>query len=193
VTRARSPRLGLTGFALLALTLTYCGSSKPASPAQPSPPAPAPAPAGTFAIACGSDVLDLGWSGSVTRACSVTSNNGFDGDVALTCTGLTGASCSFAPATVHPTGGASISATMTITYADEMPFGGFPHDPRGCGDPNLEYMGGNGVSTYLTLWVANQGPSGFVTAQERTGLLGPLPNLCTSRFCDAQSCLALPR
>jgi hypothetical protein len=362
--KAFSPRLGFVGVVfLLAVVFTYCGGGKASSPAQPStspPPAPA-GPTGSFTITCGSDVLDLGWSGSDQRSCTITAVNGFNVDVTLACAGLSGVSCTFSSPTVRPTA-AGVSFTVTVTYSDGSPFGvfeatitgtvagatqtanarvtvqrdgdsvtrhcpspsdvqtidaaltlifdhdpttgnivcsaaqsardltyfranvykalslmrhitfssalpwtsgaslwdwltssirglrfrgditqssccagdripdistvlaaahpeqiiftrltdlmsaitifthesrhangnSFPHDPRGCGDPNLEYTGGNGVSTYLSFWMANQAPSGFVSVQQRTGLFAVIRNTCTSRFCDATSRLALP-
>lgn len=57
--------------------------------------------------------IQLGQSG--TAAVTVTPQNGFSSAVSFTCSGLpSGASCSFSPATVTPTGAAA-STTMTVS------------------------------------------------------------------------------
>jgi hypothetical protein len=122
----------------LAVTSTYCGGGGgPAAPSPPSTPGPSPSPSpslgpvATFAIACGSTPIDLAWSGTDTRSCTMTSTNGFDGDVALTCSGVPGASCEFNPPTDHPAPNGAASSKLTLTYSESAPFGIFDAAVRG--------------------------------------------------------------
>ena len=106
-------RFGATSCAgivcVLAVVSVHCGGksapaapSAPSSPSTPTPsPSASPAPAGTFTVTCGTTTIDLAWSGVDTRACTITSANGFDGDVALSCSGLPSASCEFDPPIVR--------------------------------------------------------------------------------------------
>lgn len=116
---------------VLVVTSTYCGggggSSAPTSPSTSSPPPPS----GSFTIACGTTSLDLTWSGTETRSCTVTSSGGFDGSVALTCSGVSTASCELDPATVRVTAATPASATMKLTYTEGMAFGSFNATVRG--------------------------------------------------------------
>jgi hypothetical protein len=123
--KANSPRLGLAVFVCaLAVTAVYCGSknSTPTTPSQQPTPTP-PAVTGSFAISCGTAVLDLGWSGTDQRSCTVTSVNGFNADVTLACAGLPGMTCTVSPATVRPAANGTVTATLTVTYDNGAPFG----------------------------------------------------------------------
>src|SRR5262245_4786798 len=116
---------------LVGVTSSYCGgggrSSTPTSPSTPSPPPSS----GTFTLACGTTSLDLTWSGTETRSCTVTSSGGFDGNVALSCSGVSTASCEFEPATVRVTAAAPATATLKLTYTEGMSFGSFDATVRG--------------------------------------------------------------
>ena len=104
------------------------------APSPTSSPSPAPAPPGTFTIACGTSPIDLGWSGVDTRSCTVTSTNGFDGDVALSCSGVEAASCEFDPATVRAAPDRPANSTMKLTYGEGMSFGIFERRCAARGD-----------------------------------------------------------
>jgi Zn-dependent metalloprotease len=67
-----------------------------------------------FSVACSPSSLTVSAGGSNTSTCTVTAINGFSSSVALSCTGLTaGASCSFSPSSVTPTG----TSTLTVSVA----------------------------------------------------------------------------
>ncbi len=118
---------------VLAIASAHCGGkaapaapSAPSSPSTPTPsPSPSPAPAGTFTVTCGTTAIDLAWSGVDTRACTITSANGFDGDVALSCSGLPSASCELDPPSVRVAPERAGSSTLKISYSEGMPFGVF--------------------------------------------------------------------
>src|SRR6187455_2336549 len=116
----------------LAVAAPACSKSggSPSTPSTPTPaptptPTPTPTPVGTFTIACGTGQLDLAWSGSDTRSCTVTSASGFDGDVVLTCSGVPGATCELSPATVHAAPDRPATSTLKVTYSDATAFGRF--------------------------------------------------------------------
>ena len=67
-----------------------------------------------FQIAAASSTLDIPRGSSGTDTITLTALDGFSGTVALSCSGLaTGATCSFSPSSITPTG-ASSTATMTV-------------------------------------------------------------------------------
>jgi N-acetylneuraminic acid mutarotase len=72
-------------------------------------------PTPTFTVATSQPTLTVTSNGQGTVALTVTSQNGFQSEVSFACSGLpTGASCSFNPATVTPTGG---TATTQLTIS----------------------------------------------------------------------------
>jgi len=72
-----------------------------------------PPPNFTFGASPGSLTVNSGSSGNITL--TVTPQNGFNAAVTFACSGLpTGATCSFSPATVTPTGSAAVTTQLTI-------------------------------------------------------------------------------
>lgn len=73
------------------------------------------ATAPSFAIAAANSSLSAAAGASASTALTVTPSGGFNGPVTFACTGLPpGAACSFAPASVTPSG-APVMTTLTIT------------------------------------------------------------------------------
>ncbi|HEX4961262.1 MAG TPA: hypothetical protein VF173_10525 [Thermoanaerobaculia bacterium] len=71
-----------------------------------------------FTVSCAPASLTAAAGGNATSTCTVTSQNGFNSAVALSCTGLpSGASCAFSPASVTPPSGGSATSTLTVTVA----------------------------------------------------------------------------
>jgi hypothetical protein len=90
-----------------------CATVTPAASATPD-----------FTLSCAPTSLSAAQGGSATSTCTVTSQNGFTGAVALACTGLpAGASCSFAPAPVTPPANGSAGSTLTLTVSNTTPTG----------------------------------------------------------------------
>ena len=74
-------------------------------------------PAPAFAFTASSSSLSVASGGSGSTVLTITPQNGFNSKVSFACSGLpVGASCSFNPATVTPSGSA-VSTTMTISTA----------------------------------------------------------------------------
>jgi hypothetical protein len=72
-------------------------------------------PPPTIALALSATTLTLAPGQQSTVNITVTPQNGFNGAVTFSCSGLPrGATCSFNPATVTPTGGATATTTLTI-------------------------------------------------------------------------------
>ncbi|HEV8580531.1 MAG TPA: PepSY domain-containing protein [Thermoanaerobaculia bacterium] len=71
-----------------------------------------------FTLACSPSSLTAAQGGSATSTCTVTSQNGFNGAVNLSCTGLpSGAACSFSPASVTPPANGSTTSALTVDVA----------------------------------------------------------------------------
>jgi sugar lactone lactonase YvrE len=69
-----------------------------------------------FSIALGASSLNLKAGGSGAITVSVTPQNGFNSAVTFSCSGLpAGATCSFLPTTVTPSGGAAATTQLTVT------------------------------------------------------------------------------
>jgi trimeric autotransporter adhesin len=69
-----------------------------------------------FSVSCSPSSLSVPQTGSTTSTCTVSSVNGFNSAVALSCTGLTaGASCSFSSSSVTPPANGSATSTLTVT------------------------------------------------------------------------------
>jgi hypothetical protein len=70
----------------------------------------------SFAISLASSSLTVTAGQSVTDMVTVTPQNGFNSAVTFTCSGLpSGATCSFSPTPVTPSGGAASTTQLTIT------------------------------------------------------------------------------
>jgi hypothetical protein len=71
---------------------------------------------GDFTLAATPTSATVAKGGSATTALSLTATGGFNQQVSFACSGLpTGASCSFSPATVTPTGSTASTTTITIS------------------------------------------------------------------------------
>ena len=71
-----------------------------------------------YSVAAGTPILYILHGGSQTETITLTALGGFNSTTALSCTGLpAGVTCSFAPATLTPTGGTAAS-TLTVNAAN---------------------------------------------------------------------------
>jgi len=71
-----------------------------------------------FTLSCAPSSLSIAQGGSGNSTCTVTSQNGFNSAVNLSCSGLpSGATCSFAPAAVTPPANGSTTSTLTVNVA----------------------------------------------------------------------------
>jgi trimeric autotransporter adhesin len=105
-----------------------------------------------FTIACAPPSLSAGQGGSATSTCTVTSQNGFNSAVSLSCTGLpSGASCSFVPASVTPPANGSVNSALTVSVSGAT----------AAGTTNFQVQGVSGALTHnaaLSLTVTPPGP-----------------------------------
>jgi hypothetical protein len=88
-----------------------------------------------FSISCSPSSLSVQQGGqSGTSTCTVSSQNGFNGPVNLSCEDLpTGASCSFNPNPVTPPANGSANSALIISAAATTPTGTFPFLLRAIG------------------------------------------------------------
>jgi trimeric autotransporter adhesin len=71
-----------------------------------------------FTLSCAPSSLTAGQGGSANSTCTVTSVNGFNSAVNLSCSGLpSGATCSFVPSSVTPPSGGSANSALTVNVA----------------------------------------------------------------------------
>ena len=97
---------------------------------QVTPPAGPPMP--DFTLACNPSSLSIVQGGSGGSTCTVTSQNGFAGAVALACTGQpAGVACGFAPNPVTPPANGSVNSTLTVTVAGSTPAGPYSFQAQG--------------------------------------------------------------
>jgi trimeric autotransporter adhesin len=69
-----------------------------------------------FGVSCSPTTISVAQGGSATSSCTVTSSNGFNSAVALSCTGLAnGLSCAFNPASVTPPANGNATSTLTLS------------------------------------------------------------------------------
>ncbi|MES1245137.1 MAG: endopeptidase [Acidobacteriota bacterium] len=79
-----------------------------------------------FTVSCSPSSLSVAQGGNGTSTCTVTSQNGFNSAVALSCTGLpSGATCSFAPSSVTPPANGSASSTLTLSVSGTTATGSY--------------------------------------------------------------------
>ncbi len=77
-----------------------------------------------FTISCSPSSLSAAQGGSATSTCTVTSQNGFNSAVSLSCSGLpSGATCSFSPASVTPPANGSANSSLTVNVSGSTPTG----------------------------------------------------------------------
>jgi trimeric autotransporter adhesin len=99
------------------------------------------APAADFTVACSPTSVSVAQGGSGTTTCTVTSQNGFNSAVSLSCSGLpAGASCSFSPASLTPPAGGSASSTLTISATATA----------NTGTSNISVVGASGATSHST-------------------------------------------
>ncbi|HKV06714.1 MAG TPA: endopeptidase [Thermoanaerobaculia bacterium] len=85
-----------------------------------------------FSVACSPSGLSVGQGGNGTSTCTVSSQNGFNSAVNLSCTGLpAGASCGFSANPVTPPANGSANSTLTVTVAGSQATGTFPFQVQG--------------------------------------------------------------
>jgi hypothetical protein len=71
-----------------------------------------------FSISCSPSGLSAGQGGSAPSTCTVSSQNGFNSAVTLSCTGLpAGATCGFVGNPVTPPANGSVNSTLTVSVA----------------------------------------------------------------------------
>jgi hypothetical protein len=71
-----------------------------------------------FSVSCAPASLTIQQGSSANSTCTVTSTNGFNSAVALSCTGLpAGSSCSFVPGSVTPPANGSAASTLTVAVS----------------------------------------------------------------------------
>ncbi len=87
-----------------------------------------------FSIACSPSSVSVTRPGSVNTTCTVTSTNGFNSAVSLSCTNpSSGVSCSFNPASVTPPANGSATSTLTISATAAATTGTFSLNVQGVG------------------------------------------------------------
>jgi hypothetical protein len=87
-----------------------------------------------FTVSCNPSTLSAGQGGSATSTCTVSSQNGFNSAVTLSCTGLpSGVSCGFVGNPVTPPANGSVNSTLTVTVAGSAATGTFPFTVQGVG------------------------------------------------------------
>ncbi len=78
----------------------------------------------SFTVACAPSSLSVVQGNSATSTCTITSQNTFSAEVALSCGPLpAGASCAFSPALVTPPPNGTITSTLTVSTATTTPGG----------------------------------------------------------------------
>ena len=97
----------------------------PASACTTVTPAPGPPPP-DFSVACSPSSLSVVQGGSGASTCTVTSTNGFNSAVNLSCIGQpAGVSCSFVPVAVTPPANGSGASALTVNVAGSTATGNY--------------------------------------------------------------------
>jgi hypothetical protein len=74
-----------------------------------------------FTVSCSPSSLSANQGGTATSTCTVTSTNGFNSAVTLSCTGLpSGATCGFVGNPVTPPANGSVNSTLTVTVGGSL-------------------------------------------------------------------------
>lgn len=93
---------------------------------------PAPSTTPDFAVTCAPSSLSVAQGGNDTTTCTVSSVNGFNSAVALSCANLpSGSSCSFSPSSVTPPSGGTANSTLTVSATGSAATGSFTIQARG--------------------------------------------------------------
>lgn len=102
----------------------------PMSSCQTVTPAASTTP--DFSVSCTPSSLSIQQGASDTSTCTVSSINGFNSSVSLSCSGLpSGASCGFSPDPVTPPSGGSTGSTLTVSVTASAGTGSFSFDVVG--------------------------------------------------------------
>jgi hypothetical protein len=105
-----------------------------------------------FSIACVPSSLTVIQGGSGNSTCTVTSTNGFNSAVTLSCTGApSGVGCGFVPNPVTPPAGGSTNSALTVSVAGTTTPGTYNFNVQGVG-------GSLTRTTGITLTVSPPGP-----------------------------------
>ncbi|HEX7185392.1 MAG TPA: endopeptidase [Thermoanaerobaculia bacterium] len=87
-----------------------------------------------FSISCSPSSLSIGQGGNGASTCTVSSQNGFNSAVTLSCTGLpAGASCSFSTNPATPPANGSVNSALTVTVAGTTATGAYNVQVQGVG------------------------------------------------------------
>ncbi len=93
---------------------------------------PTPTTAPDFALSCSPSSVSVAQGSSGTATCTVSSQNGFNAAVDLSCTGLpAGAACSLVPNPATPPAGGSVGSTLTVSVAASTATGTHSFQVRG--------------------------------------------------------------
>ncbi|MEA2559798.1 MAG: hypothetical protein QOH06_1302 [Acidobacteriota bacterium] len=115
-----------------------------------TPTAGTPTP--DFAVSCSPSSLSVAQGGNGASTCTVSSTNGFNSAVALSCTGQpAGVTCGFSPSSVTPPANGSGSSALTVSVAGTVTPGTY----------NFTAQGVNGATTRtspIALTVTGPGP-----------------------------------
>jgi len=85
-----------------------------------------------FSVSCSPSSLTVTQGSNTTSTCTVTSSNGFNSAVSLSCTGLpSGSSCGFSPNPATPPSGGSTNSTLTLTATGSATTGSFSFNVQG--------------------------------------------------------------
>jgi hypothetical protein len=102
------------------------GAGMEATPAPPTGP--------NFSVSCAPSVLTVTQGGSAGSTCTVSSTNGFNTVVDLSCSGLpTEVSCAFNPNPVTPPADQTVGSALTVTATTGALPGNFAFQVRGTG------------------------------------------------------------
>jgi hypothetical protein len=106
-----------------------------------------------FSIFCSPSSLSAGQGGSATSTCTVTSTNGFNSAVTLSCTGLpSGATCGFVANPVTPPANGTVNSTLTVSVSGSTAAGTTSFQVQGVGGSLTRTAG-------LSLTVTPPGPT----------------------------------
>ncbi len=87
-----------------------------------------------FSVSCSPSSLSAAQGGNATSTCTVTSTNGFNSAVTLSCTGLpSGVTCGFVGNPVTPPANGSVNSTLTVSVAGTTTPGTYSFQAQGVG------------------------------------------------------------
>ena len=124
-------------------------------------------PVPDFSISCAPSSYTIQQGSSDTSTCTVTSVNGFNDPVSLSCAGAGGIGCAFAPATVTPPADGAQTSTLTLSVSGGQATGAY----------NFNVEGTSGAitrSSALSVQVVPTGSNGPQDAVYNAGLGAPV-------------------